>query len=220
MKLAKEFEKLFPTKIYAGNDANVAALGECWKGGGKSYENIALLTLGTGVGGGIISEGKIVTGSVGAAGEVGHFNINQNETESCGCGNNGCLEQYASATSIVNEAKKTLKNIKDPTKLNDLKNITAKDIFDLAKSGDKISMYLVDELADKLGLACSYIACVSNPDTILIGGGVAKAGNILIEKISEKFLKYAFHAHRKTIFKLAELGNDAGIYGAVKLALE
>ncbi len=215
--IVKDFSQMMPINIKAGNDANVAALGECWKGAGRHHDSIAMVTLGTGVGGGIIVDNKIVTGAVGAAGEIGHFHVSNNETETCGCGNKGCLEQYASATGIVREAKKKLFLTDEPTKLREVEHITEKNIFNLAKKGDKVCLQLVTEFADKLGFAVSNIACVTNPDAIVMGGGVAKAGKIIIDLTKEAFLKYAFHAHRDTEIILAELGNDAGIYGAVKL---
>ena len=203
----------------AGNDANVAALGELWQGGGKGYANLVMLTLGTGVGGGIVLDSKIVTGSHGAAGELGHMPVVYDETEYCGCGKKGCLEQVASATGIVKETKKLLASEKMPSSLRDLKEFTAKDVFDAAKAGDELALISVNKLAEYLGIAMSHIACVVDPDVFLVGGGVSKAGDFLIDAISRYYVEKAFHQCRKTPIKLATLGNSAGIYGAAKLVL-
>lgn len=203
----------------AGNDANVAALGELWQGGGKGYANLVMLTLGTGVGGGIVLDNKIVTGSHGAAGELGHMPVVYDETEYCGCGKKGCLEQVASATGIVKETKKLLASEKMPSSLRDLKEFTAKDVFDAAKAGDELALISVNKLAEYLGIAMSHIACVVDPDVFLVGGGVSKAGDFLIDAISRYYVEKAFHQCRKTPIKLATLGNSAGIYGAAKLVL-
>lgn len=207
----------FPAK--AGNDANVAALGELWQGGGKGYNNLVMVTLGTGVGGGIVLDGKIVTGTHGAAGELGHMPVVYDETECCGCGKKGCLEQVASATGIVKETKKLLKNPKAESTLKDIENFTAKDVFDAAKAGDALAIESVDKLGEYLGIALSHIACVVDPDIFIIGGGVSKAGEFLIDAINKHYVEKTFHQCRKTPIKLATLGNSAGIYGAAKLVL-
>jgi len=203
----------------AGNDANVAALGEMYRGGGAGSKNMVMITLGTGVGGGIIVNGKILAGCNGAAGEVGHFTVNEDEPETCGCGKHGCLEQYASARGIANMAKKKLAVTTEESVLRKCQDVTAKDIFDGAKAGDDFSLSLVDELGKMIGKACSYIACVTNPEVFVVGGGVSKAGTILTDVIRKHFREYAFHASRETPFVLATLGNDAGIYGGVKMVL-
>lgn len=203
----------------AGNDANVAALGEMYRGGGAGYDSIVMVTLGTGVGGGVIINGKIVAGSNGAAGEIGHFPVNDEETDVCGCGKCGCLEQYASANGIARVAKKKLASCDAETVLRKCENVTAKDIFDAAKEGDAFSLSLVEDLGRMLGKACANVACVTNPQVFVIGGGVSKAGSILTDVIQKYFKQYAFHAARETSFALATLGNDAGIYGGVKMVL-
>ncbi len=203
----------------AGNDANVAALGEMYRGGGAGYDSVAMVTLGTGVGGGIIINGKIVAGSNGAAGEIGHFPVNDDETDVCGCGKRGCLEQYASANGIARVAKKKLAACDDETVLRKCENVTSKDIFDAAKEGDAFAISLVEDLGRMLGKACANVACVTNPQVFVIGGGVSKAGTILTDVIQKYFKQYAFHASRETQFALATLGNDAGIYGGVKMVL-
>ena len=215
----KELEELTGMKATFGNDANVAALGEMWKGGGAGCKNLVMVTLGTGVGGGVIVGGKIVVGQFGAGGEIGHMCVNYHETKQCGCGSYGCLEQYASATGIVYETKKALKDFKEATTLRDLDEVTAKDIFDVAKEGDEIALGLVDEVGEILGSTLSNIACVTNPEVIVIGGGVSKAGQILIDTIQKHFKESCFHACRDTRFELAQLGNDAGIYGAMQLII-
>jgi glucokinase len=208
-------------KVKAGNDANVAALGEMWQGGGKGYKNLVMVTLGTGVGGGIIIDGHILPGINGAAGEIGHLPMRDDETESCGCGKKGCLEQYASATGIVRMTEKYLEENRDAeTLLREMENFTAKDIFDAAKNHDRLALLMVEEVGKMLGKGLAEIACVVNPEVFVIGGGMAKAGEILLETIRRHYREYAFHAARETQFKEAKLSNNAGIYGGVRLVLE
>lgn len=215
-----ELGGLTDIKVKVGNDANVAALGEMWQGGGKGYKDIVMVTLGTGVGGGVIINEKVVYGSNGAGGEIGHINVKENERESCGCGNKGCLEQYASATGIVRTTKKYLEEHPDEeTKLKDVE-ISAKSIFDCAKDGDEVAIKMVDRTAKILGRGLAMIACVVNPQVFVIGGGMSKAGSLLIEKVQKYYQQYAFHAAKSTYFKLADLGNDAGIYGGVRMILD
>ena len=215
----KELEELTGLKAEFGNDANVAGLGEMWQGGGKGSKDVIMVTLGTGVGGGIIVDGHVVAGYNGAGGEIGHITVNHDEIEPCNCGQYGCLEQYTSATGIVRMAKRKLAKTQDATKLRDYKDITAKDIFDVAKEGDEVALGLVDEVGEILGSTLSNIACVTNPEVIVIGGGVSKAGQILIDTIQKHFKESCFHACRDTRFELAQLGNDAGIYGAMQLII-
>lgn len=207
-------------KVKAGNDANVAALGETWQGGGRGFEDLVLVTLGTGVGGGVIIGGKIVTGSNGAAGEIGHIPAVYDENaEICGCGKKGCLETVGSATGIVRETKKLLAKSSEDSTLRSLEEITCKDIFDAAKEGDKIASEEVDQLSYYLGNAIAGIAAVTNPQVIVIGGGVSKAGKFLLDKIEDNFSNNAFHATKNAKFALATLGNDAGMYGAAALII-
>lgn len=215
----EELEKIIGLPVKAGNDANMAALGEMWQGGGKGYSNQVMVTLGTGVGGGIILNGKMLSGVNGAGGEIGHMQISDSETETCGCGKTGCLEQYTSATGIVRLANKALDSSDKPSKLRSIQYVSAKEIFDAAKEGDDLAMDLVEEHGKCLGKALAQIACVVDPEVFVIGGGVSKAGDILIEYTSKYFQKYAFHACRSTKFALATLGNDAGIYGSAKAIL-
>ena len=205
--------------IHAGNDANVAALGEIWQGGGKGNKNLVMVTLGTGVGGGIILGGRIIPGAFGAAGEIGHFTMTRHETMSCGCGKKGHLEQYVSATGIARKAQELLSESNRPSALRDAQYLSAKEVFECAKNGDELSLEIVEFVGDTLGRALASISCVVDPDIFLIGGGVSKAGDILLDTIQTHFRKYAFHASENVKFALATLGNDAGMYGAVKMVL-
>lgn len=217
--IEKELEDLTGLPVKAGNDANVAALGEMWKGGGQGAKNMILVTLGTGVGGGIIVNEKMVTGAHGAGGEIGHAFVEANEEESCNCGNKGCLEQYASATGIARLARKLLEEDMQDSVLRGLNHVTAKDVFDAYKAGDALAGRIVDRFASYLGSALSVFSCVADPDVIVIGGGVSKAGQVLIDCVQKYFRQYAFTACKDTDIRLATLGNDAGIYGAAKLIL-
>ena len=218
-EVTKELTELTGLPSKAGNDANVAALGEAWKGAAAGAKNVILVTLGTGVGGGVIVGGKIVVGQFGAGGEIGHMCVNYHETKQCGCGSYGCLEQYASATGIVYETKKALKDFKEATTLRDLDEVTAKDIFDAAKEGDTFAKERVDDLGQKLALAAGNIALMVDPEVFVIGGGVSRAGQILLDAVNAHFKKYTFGKAQETGFVLATLGNDAGIYGAASLML-
>ena len=220
LDVAEEMRKLTGvSNIKVGNDANVAALGELWQGGGKGRRNMVMVTLGTGVGGGVILNGKIVSGAFGAAGEFGHARVNKEETTVCGCGKRGHLEQYASATGIVRKATELLAESDRPSALRDVPYLSAKDVFDAAKNGDELSLEIVDFVGEMLGTALSYVSAVVDPEIYVIGGGVSKAGPILLNTIREHFVKYAFHASEAAQFELAKLGNDAGMYGAVKMVL-
>lgn len=207
-------------KVKANNDANVAALGEQWQGGGKGNDSLVMVTLGTGVGGGIIMDGKIVNGTHGAAGEIGHMSVVYDETATCNCGKKGCLEQVASATGIVKEAKKLLNNTSEESSLRALDEVTAKDIFDAAKAGDSLALKTVDKLGEYLGITLGHISCVIDPDVFIIGGGVSKAGEFLIDAIVRHYVEKAYTQCRKTPIKLATLGNSAGIYGAARMVIE
>ena len=204
--------------VKAGNDANVAALGEMWKGGGQGYINMVAVTLGTGVGGGIIINGEILSGAGGAAGEIGHIHVEDDEADFCGCKNQGCLEQYASATGVVRLAKRKLMGDEESI-LRD-GELSAKAVFDAVKAGDKVAIWVAEQFGYYLGKGLSAIAAVVNPEAFVIGGGVSKAGEVLFEYIKPYYKKYVFHASRDVEFKLATLGNDAGIYGAAKMVLD
>ena len=219
VNVAEELGALTGLQVKVGNDANVAAMGEMWQGGGKGCKDVVMVTLGTGVGGGIIVDGKIVSGFNGAGGEIGHITVNPDEIEACNCGNYGCLEQYTSATGIVRMAKRKLAKSDDETTLRKFEVLTAKDIFDEAKADDEVAKELVDELGNILGATLAKIGCVVNPEVFVIGGGVSKAGMILIDTIQEHYKETAFYASKETRFELATLGNDAGIYGCVAMIL-
>lgn len=216
---ADELSELTGLPVKAGNDANMAALGEYWQGGGKDYDNVVMVTLGTGVGGGIILNGKMLAGVNGAGGEIGHMTIDLNEQDACNCGKKGCLEQYASATGIVRLANRALQATNKPSRLREVKYISAKEIFDAAKNGDDLALDLIEEHGRRLGYALANVACVVDPEVFVIGGGVSKAGDILITTTKKYFQEYAFHACRNTEFQLATLGNDAGMYGGAASVL-
>ncbi len=218
INVTEELEKKTGYPVKAGNDANVAALGELWQGGGKGFQNLVMVTLGTGVGGGIILNGKILAGVNGAAGEIGHMPVVYEETEYCNCGKKGCLEQVASASGIVKEMKKILAS---STKDSVLRNqqISAKAVFDAIKEKDELAQEAGERLGKYLGIALAHITAVIDPEIIVIGGGVSKAGDVLLELIQKYYMEKAFLPSRSVKFALATLENDAGIYGAAKLVL-
>ena len=213
-------EPLLGFKVVAGNDATVAALGECWKGGGQGCDSMVMVTLGTGVGGGIIVDGKPVPGATGAGGEIGHMVLNRHETAKCGCGKCGCVEQYCSATGIARLANLALAESDAPSSLRSIEKIVAKDVFDAAKAGDALANQVLEQVYAYMGEFIASLCCVVNPQVVVLGGGVSKAGQVLIDGIQKHFLKWCFHACRDTQFRLATLGNDAGAYGAFKLVVE
>jgi len=204
--------------VMAGNDANVAALGEMWKGGGQGHNDLVVVTLGTGVGGGIIINGKMLTGANGAGGEIGHIHVQDGEPDTCGCGNSGCLEQYASATGIVRLAKRALAKTDQATVLN-ADSVTAKDVWDAVKAGDAVAIEVAEQFGKYLGEGLAAIAGVVNPEAFVIGGGVSKAGEVLLSYVEKNYKPVVFHGSRDVKFTLATLGNDAGIFGAAKLVL-
>lgn len=216
MNINDALSSLTGLSVKAGNDANVAALGEMWKGGGQGYKNMIAVTLGTGVGGGIISEGKLLAGATGAGGEIGHIHVEDNESDVCGCGNTGCLEQYASATGIVRLAKRTLEESSMDSSLRSVE-ISAKTVFDAVKEGDALAILIAQRFGEYLGKGLAAVAGVVNPEIFVIGGGVSKAGPVLLDFILDPYKKYVFRGSRDAKFALATLGNDAGIYGAAKL---
>ena len=204
-------------KVLVGNDANVAALGEIWMGAAKGAKNAVMVTLGTGVGGGVIVNGKVIDGVHGAGGEIGHITVNRHETAVCGCGKRGCLEQYSSATGVVRCMKKLLDENPDTPCVLRGTEFAAKDVFDAARNGDALAAREVDEMSDTLGMALANIASTGDPEAFLVGGGVARAGDVLFAPLNKHFQEYAFKSCRETPIKQASLGNDAGIYGAVRL---
>ena len=218
--IAEELTRLTGFPVKAGNDANVAALGEFWKGGGMGCSNVVFITLGTGVGGGIVIEGDLLHGAHGSGAELGHMVLNRNETVPCNCGKYGCVEQYCSATGIVRMAKQYLESNDVPSDLNSVSPLTCKDIFDAAKAGDEAANKILEQVYAYLGEFLGNVCSVVNPEMVVIGGGVSKAGQVLIDGVVPHFKKYVFHAASNVEFALASLGNDAGAYGAFKLALD
>ena len=218
MNINEELSALTGLPVKAGNDANVAALGEMWKGGGQGHKNLVAVTLGTGVGGGIIVNGQLLAGATGAGGEIGHIHVEDAETGVCGCGNKGCLEQYASATGVVRLANRALK-ASDRDSVLRTGEVSAKTVFDAVKAGDALAIEIAERFGEYLGKGLAAIAGVVNPEIFVIGGGVSKAGPVLLDYIKKYYTPYVFHGSRNALFALATLGNDAGIYGAAKLIL-
>lgn len=212
-----ELKELTGIPVKAGNDANVAALGELWKGGGAGARSMIMVTLGTGVGGGIIIDEKIVPGYHGAGGEIGHVHVEDAITDPCNCGNCGCLEQVASATGIARLAREELAASDEPSVMRGREHVSAKTVFDAVKEGDAVAIRVAERFGLYLGKALASFSCVVDPQIIVIGGGVSKAGPILLDFIEKNYRKYTFRACRETDFALALLGNDAGIYGAAKM---
>ncbi len=215
------FTEITGIPCYAANDANVAALGEMFCGGGQGYTDIVMVTLGTGVGGGVIINGKIVAGAHGGAGEIGHIRINDDETRICGCGGHGHLEQYTSATGIAYMGRAAVDG-NTGSLLNDIPKdeITAKDVFDCASKGDSVALGVVDRFAQILTKGLSHVAASVDPQCFVIGGGVSKAGDILINALKKHYGPNLLNALQETEFRLATLGNDAGIYGCAKMVLD
>lgn len=222
MKPQKELSELLDgIPVKSGNDANVAALGEMWRGGGMGYSDIVMVTLGTGVGGGVIIDEKIICGKHGLAGEIGHFHVRGEETEYCNCGGKGCVEQVASATGIAREATRVMAASDAPSSMRKYGDkIDAKNVLDEAKAGDAMALEVVETVGRYLGLMMAQIAMTVDPEMFVIGGGVSKAGQFLIDIIEKYFEYYTPISKNKGKVGLAKLGNDAGIYGAARLVLD
>ena len=218
--IPEALEALTGLRVVAGNDATVAALGEYWKGGGQGCQNMVMVTLGTGVGGGIILDGKPLHGTYGAAGEIGHMVLNRNETRLCNCGKRGCVEQYCSATGIVRMAEDYLVQHPENSCLRGVEKLTCKDIFDAAQKNDGVAKAVLEQAYAYMGEFLANVCIVLNPRLVVIGGGVSKAGQPLLDGIKRHFDRYIYHASTPVEFKLAALGNDAGAYGAFKLLLD
>lgn len=221
--IREQIEKGTGIPFYIDNDANVAALGEQWVGAGNNEPDVAFITLGTGVGGGLISDGNLLHGAIDAAGEIGHVTVEPNGFQ-CTCGKKGCLEQYASATGVVHLAREMSEDYAGDSKLkyqiDDGQNVDSKVIFDLAKEGDDLALMVVERFAYYLGFALANVANLLNPSTIVLGGGVSKAGEFLAEKVRKNLVEFSFPTIREiTKVKIAELGNDAGVIGAASLVL-
>lgn len=206
--------------VKSGNDANVAALGEMWQGGGKGYDDIVMVTLGTGVGGGVIVDQKIIAGKHGLGGEIGHIHIRDEETEKCNCGGVGCVEQVASATGIAREARRKMAAVDTPSSLRKFGDkVSAKNVLDAAKEGDALALEVMEVVGHYLGLALAQISMVTDPEVFVIGGGVSRAGQFLIDTIYKHYDQFTPISGNKSGIVLATLGNDAGIYGAARLIL-
>lgn len=220
--LRDELSQQTELPVVIENDANAAALGEMWKGAGGGARDVVCVTLGTGVGGGVIVNGDIAHGIKGAAGEIGHITAVPEGGYQCNCGKKGCLETVASATGVVRLAKEEMEKSEGVSALHKIMDehnaITAKNVFDEAKNGDAAASAAVERLTFYLGLALANLGSALNPERIVIGGGVSKAGSILLDGISEKFKLYAFPTvAESTEIKIATLGNDAGVIGAAWL---
>ena len=218
--IEKELEALTGFPVKAGNDASVAALGECWKGGGQGCDSMVFATLGTGVGGGIVVGGRVLHGVHGAGGEIGHMVLNRDEPEVCGCGKRGCVEQYCSATGIVRIAKQFLAKTQADSSLRGMDPLTCKDVFDAGTNGDALAQEILETVYAYMGEFLADICNVVDPEAVVLGGGVSKAGKPLLDGVQRYFSKFVFHAVSPVRFALAQLGNDAGAYGAFKLALD
>ena len=218
--IAKTLEDLTGLRVVAGNDATVAAMGECWMGGGRGCQSMVFVTLGTGVGGGLVVNGKAVHGTHGAGCEIGHMLLNKEETEACNCGKKGCVEQYCSATGIVRLAKKHLQATDRASVLRNRKTLTCKDVFDAAGEGDSAAIEITEQCYAYMGEFLANVCCTVDPEMVVLGGGVSKAGAPLLEGVQRYYDHYSYHACRETKFALATLGNDAGAYGAFRLLLD
>ena len=203
--------------VRAGNDANCAALGEYWRGGGMGCRSVVFVTLGTGIGGGIILDGKILGGAHGVGGELGHITVSAPDKHPCTCGKRGCVEQYASANGIVRVTKKRLAESAEPSCLRAMEHFACKDVFDAARGGDAFAAETLEQVFDYLGEALADACCVCDPERIILGGGVSRAGDYLLQGVERHFRAHMFHACKDTQFALATLGNDAGMYGAFRL---
>ena len=220
-EVKKELESMIDLPIAVGNDADVAALGEMWQGAGKGCTDMIMVTLGTGLGGGIIVDGKNVSGAHGYGGEIGHIRINMHEKEvRCNCGKYGCWELYCSATGIAREARKALAQSQEVSSLRDLDAVTAKDVFDAAKASDAFAIAQVEKFGRRLARGISFVAGVTDPEMVVIGGGVAKAGTIITDVAKRYYNEFVFGRQKELKFAIAQLGNDAGIYGSAKLVLQ
>jgi glucokinase len=205
------------------NDANVAALGERWRGAGDNESDVVVVTLGTGVGGGIIANGQLLHGVAGSAGEIGHVTVDPNGYQ-CTCGKRGCLETVSSATGVVRVARTLAEEFAGKSRLKSMIDdgqVSSKDVFELAAEGDVLALRVVDKVTYYLGLACGNIGNTLNPSSIVIGGGVSASGEFLRGRVEKYFEEFTFPQVRNTTkIKLAELGNEAGVIGAASLALK
>lgn len=212
MNVSKKLAELTGMKVIGGNDVNVAGMGEYWRGAAQGYKNVVMITIGTGVGAAIIADGKVIVGATGGAGEVGHIHVNDDCKLQCGCGGYGCLEQYGSATAVVRLAKELLEKDERPSVMRG-QEMTAKVVFDAVKEGDALAIEVAEQFGDAIGKGLAAVVAVVEPEAFIVGGGVSKAGDVVLDYIKKYYQKYAYPAAPKKEFLLASLGNDAGIYG-------
>ena len=216
---SRDLSLMLGVPVFSENDANIAALGEFVRGAGQGYSNMVMITLGTGLGGGIVWDGRLLRSPRCGIGEIGHIRIETNEKEYCGCGKRGCLEQYASATGVVKMAREKLAESNENSVLRGI-TLSSKAVFDAAKSGDVLATQVLKRFGDYLGLGLGDAATILDPDVFVIGGGVSKAGEMIIDLLMPAFLENTTPVSRKVEFRMAQLGNDAGIYGAAAFVKE
>lgn len=217
--IKRELEQRLGIQVEFDNDANAAALGEAWVGGGRGRKHVLAVTLGTGVGGGVIINGQIYRGANGMAGEIGHILIQETNGDKCNCGHYGCLETISSATAILRAAKRRIA-AGEATTMNTVDELTTRDVFEHAQSGDRVASEVIDYAVNRLGFALAMLANALNPEAIVIGGGPSQAGEVLYKPLNQYFIKYALKRVAEAAeIRPAELGNDAGVLGAAKLVL-
>lgn len=223
--IKEKMEEELGLPFFIDNDANVAALGEQWVGAGANDPDVVFVTLGTGVGGGVVADGNLINGVAGAGGELGHITVDFEDPIQCTCGKAGCLETVASATGIVNLTRRYAEQYAGDARLkqmiDDGQDVTAKDVFDLAKEEDELALIVYRNFCRYLGIACANIGSILNPSTIVIGGGVSAAGQFLLDGLNEVFKSNSFpQVASSTRLALADLGNDAGVIGAASLVVK
>jgi len=205
-------------QVKSSNTANLSALGESWCGQGSP--NMLFVAMNTGLGGGVVCDGTLINGTSGGAGEIGHIIVNKKETEACTCGRYGCVEQYCSPTGIVRVARRLLATSRNPSVLRNRRVFDYQDVVNAASAGDRLAKEVMDQVYDYAGQALATVCCVTNPDTIVLGGEFCKIGQGAVDGISRAFRRYVFHANENVRFRLAALGQDEAIYGAFRLALD
>ncbi|PGS55081.1 ROK family glucokinase [Bacillus sp. AFS041924] len=219
--LKEILEKESGIPVIVDNDANIAAVGEMWKGAGNGAKDVVMVTLGTGVGGGVIVNGDVAHGISGAAGEIGHITVQLENGVICNCGKTGCLETISSATGIARIANEKLQNTTKETILKGMSNtspITAKEVFEAYSKGDEVAKEIVNNVMKYLALVLAGVGNTLNPENIIIGGGVSNAGELLLKPLKKYFDEFAFTTVREsTKLSIARLGNDAGAIGAAYL---
>lgn len=222
LNIPKAVRELEPAieKLKVANDVNAATLGEMWQGGAQWNNSAVMVTLGVGIGSGIVVDNKVFVGSTGAAGEIGHMCVNPQETRRCTCGNYGCLEQYCSDTGLVHTTQQILEEMPQTASVLRETEITPQAICEAAKKNDPVATEVLDRFGQLMGLALTAVACTVNPQVFVIGGPLSQGGMLILKPIETYFRRYAFHAFRNTPFVLAELGDDAGIYGSVRMLFD